>query len=256
MTITREREEVIANTVAAAYSHPSGLYLFVFRFKYNHEVPNCIENCLLRNPKYNTWESKCEVLTKFLNRNLAKLPGISDTVTGIKLWTNDSGQVEVKTAEDLSHTLSRLSGLDVPSRKYISRSAVEIRSTSLFTQSPEIYEATYQGRKYMYKAHESAFLNELFRLDVRAYFQQHVNRFPHVLKSVDLVFGKNNFIEGMLLEWCEQGSLDDLLRQHKTTAKQKVKWVAQVCPCTHISTSAKNTPWLCIVSPHFHRQRG
>jgi tRNA A-37 threonylcarbamoyl transferase component Bud32 len=238
MTITRREEQIVANTVAIPYTHASDPYVFVFRFKYNEEMANCMENCLLRNPKYDTWESKCEVLTRFLDRNFPKLPGIFHTVTGIKLWTNTSNQLEVQTAEDLSHTLSRLSVLDVSSRKHLSSSAIDIQPTSLFSGSPEIYEATYNGRKYLYKAHESAFLNELFRLDVNAYYQHHVNEFPHVLKAVDLVLSQENFIEGMLLEWCEVGSLDDLLRQRRVTKVQKIKWISQIAHsliCLHQS---------------------
>src|SRR6266496_2079123 len=207
MTITKSGSEVMANTVSVPYDHPSRPYLFVFRFQYNDEIPDCLENHILRDPKFSAWESKFEILTKFLDRNLAKLPEVWHSVTGIKLWTKPCGQVEVKTAEDLSHSLCRISGLDFPSRKYISRSAIILSPKSLSHHCPEIYEATFQGRKYIYKSHESAFLNDLFRMDVRAYYRYHVNQFPHVLKAIDLVISGDNYVEGMLLEWCENGSL-------------------------------------------------
>lgn len=56
----------------------------------------------------------------------------------------------------------------------------------------------------------------------------HFREFPHTLKAVDLVLSKENLIEGMLLEWCERGSLDDLLRRRRATTEQKVNWISQV----------------------------
>jgi hypothetical protein len=247
MTITKSRSEVIANTVSVPYDHPSRPYLFVFRFKFNEDVAHCLENHILRDPQFSTWESKCALLRKFLDRNLAKLPEIWHSVTGIKLWTKPCGQVEVKTAEDLSHTLSRILGQEFPSCKFIARSAITLPSTPLSRHCPEIYSATFQGQKYLYKAHESAFLNDLFRTDVRAYYQYHVNQFPHILKAVGLVINEDNYVEGILLEWCDNGSLGDLLRQRKVTSEQKVKWISQIAHAL-ISLHQSHIPHGCVLA--------
>lgn len=247
MTITKSGLEVIANTVSVLYDHPSRPYLFVFRFKYNEDVPNCLENHILRDPQLSTWKSKCELLTKFLDRNLAKLPEVWHSVTGIKLWTKPCGQLEVKIAEDLSHTLFRISGQEFPSRKFTSSSAITLPSTPLSRHCPEIYAATFQGQKYLYKAHESAFLNDIFRTDVRAYYRYHINTFPHILKAVDMVINENNYVEGMLLEWCKNGSLSDLLGKGKVTSKQKIRWISQVAHAL-ISLHHSHIPHGCVLA--------
>ena len=248
MTITKSGSEVIANTVSVPYEHPSRPYLFVFRFKYNEEVPHCLENHILRDPQFSTWESKCELLTKFLDRNLAKLPEVWHSVTGIKLWTKPCGQVEVKTAEDLSHTLFRISGQEFPSRKYPSSSEITLPSTPLSPPLPRnICRYSFKVGEYLYKAHESAFLNDLFRTDVRAYYRYHVNQFPHVLKAIDLVVSQDNYVEGMLLEWCENGCLDNLLRQRKATSEQKIKWISQIAHAL-ISLHKSHIPHGCVLA--------
>jgi len=80
-------------TVYTPHSTQSS-HRITIRYKYNEETPTALENQLLRNSRYSSWDQKEEVLIPIVSDPLDKLANFFPTVTGLNLRTTENGDLE------------------------------------------------------------------------------------------------------------------------------------------------------------------
>ena len=220
---------IISIAVSVPYSRPFGSYIFLVRCNYNPDIDDCLENKLTRDPRFETWESKCDILTTFIDENISKFESISPTVTGLTFRSRLTGPPYICTYEDLRHSLLRISINHVRFHQLVSKSRLIVTLTDLFGKFPRYAIADVDGKRYIFRRHDFSWDNSNFRYEIIA-FEKGVSCHPHVLPESMLVKNDAFGVEGLLLPCCERGSIDYLLRHQgsEITPNVRLKWVSQI----------------------------
>lgn len=220
--------QVMSVAVSVPYSRPFGSYIFLIRCNYNPDIENCLENKLTRDPQFESWEAKCELLTTFIDENISKFESISDTVTGITFRSRLTGPPYVCTYEDLSHSLIRISMCHVRFHPFVHRSRLNLRTTDIFGTFPRYDEAEIEGKRCIFRRHDFAWDNHNFQYEIIAH-EKGISQVPHVLPISSLVF-KGFEVEGAVLPSCGRGSIEYLLRYHQNEIplSRVSKWLSQI----------------------------
>ena len=221
--------EVMSVAVSVPYSRPFGSYIFLIRCNYNPDIRDCLENKLTRDPQFESWEAKCELLTAFIDENISKFESLCDTVTGITFRSRLTGPPYICTYEDLSHSLIRISVCHVRFHPLVRRSRLNLRATDIFGKFPRYDEAEIDEKRCIFRRHDFAWDNYNFQFEVIAH-EKGVSRAPHVLPIASLVFNDSFEVEGVLLPWCRRGSVKYLLRYHQNEINwpRILEWTSQI----------------------------
>jgi len=230
ITFTLNAESaVISIAVSVPYSRPFGSYIFLVRCNYNPDIDDCLENKLTRDPQFETWESKCDILTTFIDEHISKFKSISPPVTGLTFRSRLAGPPYICTYEDLSHSLLRINIIHVRFHPLVSKSKLSVTLTDIFGKFPRYDIADLNGIRYIFRRHDFSWDNNNFKYEIIAH-EKGVSSHPHVLPESMLVKNDAFEVEGLLLPWCELGSIDYLLRHqgNKITSNVRLKWVSQI----------------------------
>ena len=220
-------ESPVEQKFKTVYIHPStqSSHRITVRYKYNAEIPTALENQLIRDSRYSSWDEKEKVLIPMVSDQLDQLANFFTTVTGLELRTTPNGDLEWSIYEDVEEIVKRLS-VDLVPRNIAKINATEItQRQNLFGP---VFTANVQGEQRVLKVHQSPHQNKLFPAELHARIA--ISSVPHIATMVGVAVDEHSDIEGMILESCDQGDLKSLLESDgpDIPLSRKERWAAQI----------------------------
>lgn len=137
------------------YIHPETRvnYRVTISYEYNEDLPDALENKLLRSPEYSLWPCKLEVLLPLYSPELETISSkLYSTVTGLRFRTSSGGKLTWTTFEDSEEIVAVVPIENIHSDIPI----INIGDLSAFHRlDGSAYAVDYCGERHVFKAHES-----------------------------------------------------------------------------------------------------
>jgi hypothetical protein len=204
-------------------------------YEYNKQFADAFENQLLRSPVYEDFVYKANVLNEFINKEIKSYSfTMSPTVTALKFVTATAdGKFQWESYEDPESMLNFVPAIQVP--QHIPR--INFQHLSEITEMPVAVNAAFTARflgvKFFIKAHVDHLQEFAFPRELESRIK--IGDVPHICPLLGIVVqdspidGKS-YVQGMLLEYAEQGTLLQVLRYSDPPIKPVIKelWAAQI----------------------------
>jgi len=215
------------------YVHPLTFveHKITVSYNYNDTLSTAIENQLLRSPQYTSWDDKKKVLIPMYSSALESFADkLCRTVTGLEFYTVKPDEVQWRVFEDTEEIVRQIPATEIPPHiPSINFSDLALIENVMGT----VYKVMHKHKTYAMKSHESASQNEDFRTEVEALIN--IGEVPHVVPLVGVVVqdspmdGKS-YVQGILLKYCEKGSLQTLMEDSDfpLNSSRKDRWAAQI----------------------------
>jgi len=215
------------------YVHPLTFveHKITVSYNYNETLSTAIENHLLRSPEYTNWDDKKKVLIPMYSSAVELFADkLCRTVTGLEFYTAKPDEVQWRVFEDTEEIVRQIPATEIPPHiPRINFSDLAFVENVMGT----VYKVMHKHKIYAMKSHESASQNDDFRTEVDALVK--VGEVPHVVPLVGVVvqdspMDGNSYVQGILLKYCEKGSLQTLMEDadFPLDSSRKDRWAAQI----------------------------
>ena len=215
------------------YIHPETRvnYRVTISYEYNVDLPDALENKLLRSLEYSSWPCKLEVLLPLYSPELENISSkLYSTVTGLQFRTASCGKFTWTAFEDTEEIVAVIPIEKIHSDVPI----INIGDLSAFRRLDGFaYAVDYCGERHVFKAHESPFQNGIFLAELFARLA--LGDIPHVLGLTGIVEKRStldgrSYVAGILMKYCGKGDLNFLQSRAESSVDwgRKTKWAAQI----------------------------
>src|SRR5579871_1393261 len=173
------------------YMHPGTHveYRVTISYEFNEDLPDALENKLLRSPEYSSWPCKLELLLPLYSRELEAISSrLYSTVTGLRFRTAKDGKLTWTTFEDSEEIVAVVPIENIHSDIPI----INIGDLSAFHRLDGFaYAVDYCGERHVFKAHESPFQNGIILAEL--FTRLTLGDIPHVLGLTAIVEKRSTF---------------------------------------------------------------
>lgn len=203
-------------------------------YYYNEKFVNAVENDFLRLPMYNeNILKKEEEITELINKELSSRPyQMGPIITGLKFTTiTADGQIQWEYYDDPDSALDLVLTARVPDR--ITRIHFQDLEAIESLSHEVAFTAEYLGVTYFVKAHTETLHNISFMTELEARIK--IGNIPHVCPMIAIIIQDSaadgqSYVQGMLLQYESNGSLEEVLRYSNPPIEPAIKerWAAQI----------------------------